>query len=264
MYIKALLLVLFIYYFPAITIAQKVKRKGATATREQKNEPVSKYSINQLQGKWQEVKRISVKDNNTVDFTDSLLMIFTGSKVTLKDVTSMRMTMNGEAETAAPNTLIVAGDTYSILSLGTAKLVIKDDEFTRELEIRSQLQYESYGKVKIETDTLSNPVNIDIHILKGNWFIYAKKAEPGSVSDKTALIKSLNINSINDEGIAFGEVAFYVSGITRTAACQLVTQRGVLKIISDKESWTFTIYKADGKEFIFGEKGKLVYFSKMQ
>ena len=80
-------------------------------------------------------------------------------------------------------------------------------------------------------------------------------------------LKYLNISwcrAINDEGIAFGEVAFYVSSITRTAACQLVTQRGVLKIISDKESWTFTIYKADGKEFIFGEKGKLVYFSKMQ
>jgi hypothetical protein len=93
MYIKALLLVLFICYFPAITIAQKVKRKGATATREQKNEPVSKYSIIQLQGKWQEVKRISLKDNNAVDFTDSLLMIFSDTKVTLKDVTSMRMTM---------------------------------------------------------------------------------------------------------------------------------------------------------------------------
>ena len=264
MYLKALLLVLVICIYPSISIAQKVKRKGETVKRQQKKDAVAKYELNQLEGKWQEIKRISSADKKTIDFTDSLLMIFQDNKVTLKDVTSMRMTMTGEAEIEAPNTLIAAGDSYIILSLDAKKLVIGNDEFTRELEKKEQLSFETFGKEKIDQDTLLNPVNIDIQVLKGNWFIYAKKAEPGSVSDKTSLIKSLKVISINDEGIAFGEVAFYISGITRSAACQFVTQRGVLKIIADKESWTFNIYKADGKEFIFGEKGKLVYFSKIQ
>jgi len=44
--------------------------------------------------------------------------------------------------------------------------------------------------------------------------------------------------------------------------CQLVTKDGVIKIVTDKDTWNLFAYKADGKEFIFGETGKLVYYSK--
>ena len=261
---KAFLIFLCISCLPLILAAQKVKRKGETVKRKQKNELPARYHISQLSGKWQEIKRESVSSKTSIDFSDSLVMIFRDNNVTIKDIISMRMTMNGDAEIEAPDMLIAAGDSYSILFLDTQKLIIKDDSLTRVLEKREHLSYEQYGKDTIRKDSLSEPVITDMHTLKGNWFIYSRKAEPGTVTGNTALIKSLEVNTVNDDGIAFGKVLFYVSGITKSADCQLVTQRGMIKIITEQDSWTFTIYKADGKEFIFGEKGKLVYFAKIQ
>lgn len=261
---KAILIISCISCLPFVLNAQKVKRKGETTGRAQKKEQPARYQISQLDGKWQEVKRVPDSAKSPVGYTDSLVMIFRENKVTVKDITSIRMTMNGEAEIEAPDMLIAAGDSYSILFLDTQKLIIKDDSLTRVLEKREHLSYEQYGKDTIRKDSLSEPVITDMHTLKGNWFIYSRKAEPGTVTGNTALIKSLEVNTVNDDGIAFGKVLFYVSGITKSADCQLVTQRGMIKIITERDSWTFTIYKADGKEFIFGEKGKLVYFAKIQ
>ena len=42
----------------------------------------------------------------------------------------------------------------------------------------------------------------------------------------------------------------------------MVTKDGIIKIITDKDSWNFNTYKADGKEFVFGETDKLVYYAK--
>lgn len=261
---KAFLFIVCITSLPFVSSAQKVKRKGENGKHGQRNEQPARYQIIQLNGKWQEVKRESVQSNTSVDFPDSLVIIFRDNSVTIKDITSMRMTMNGEASIVAPNVLYAAGDMYSILSLDANKLVIKDDAFTRELEKREALTYENYGKDSITNDSIVEPVITDIHNLKGSWYIYDRKALPGTVNTNTALIKSIVVNTVNDDGIAFGQVVFYIAGVSRSATCQLVTQRGVVKIITDRESWTFNVYKADGKEFVFGEKGKLVYFSKIQ
>ena len=261
---KAILIISCISCLPFVLTAQKVKRKGETMGRAQKKDQPARYHISQLSGKWQEIKRESLSSKTSIDFSDSLVMIFRDNNVTIKDITSMRMTMNGEAEVEAPDMLIAAGDAYSILFLDSRKLIIKDDSLTRELEKRENLSYEQYGKDTIRKDSLSEPVITDMHTLKGNWFIYSRKAEPGTVTGNTALIKSLEVNTVNDDGIAFGKVLFYVSGITKSADCQLVTQQGMIKIITERDSWSFNIYKADGKEFIFGEKGKLLYFAKIQ
>ncbi len=260
---KAFMIILSLSCLPFVSSAQKVKRKGEPVKRELKREEAARYQISQLNGKWQEIKRESVESKKSVDFTDSLVMIFRDNSVTIKDITSMRMTMNGEAEIETPDMLYAAGDEYRILFLDAQKLIIRDDSITRELEKRETLSYEQYGKDLIRKDSITEPVITDMHTLKGNWFIYNRKAEPGTVGGNTALLKSLEINTVNDDGIAFGKVQYYVSGITKSADCQLVTQQGKIKIITERDSWTFSIYKADGKEFIFGEKGKLVYFAKI-
>ena len=132
----------------------------------------------------------------------------------------------------------------------------------RELQKKDQFYYETLGKLKIETDSLTHPVNIDINILKGKWLVYSRKAQPGIINEQTALIRSLNITSVSEDGIAMGEIIFYVSDVAKTSGCQVVTKNGVIKIVTDKDVWNFNVYKADGKEFIFGENGKIIYFSK--
>ena len=118
------------------------------------------------------------------------------------------------------------------------------------------------SELKEQKDSLSAPVSIDINNLKGKWLVYARKAEPGYVTAETALIKSLEINSITEEGIAFGQVVLYSTDLSKTFSCQVVTKDGLIKIITEKDTWSFYAYKADGKEFIFGETGKLVYYAK--
>ena len=256
------LLALTILVFSLNSTAQKVKRKGVTQNQESKKEPAAKYSLNQLNGKWQEVKRVPKGSKIPINFSDSLLMYFENGKAELKDATSMRITVKGDAEIEAPNSLVVAGDIYTIRSLDNATLIVDDGEFTRELQKKDQFYYETLGKIKVEKDSFSSPVNIDINNLKGKWLVYSRKAQPGATNEKTALIKSLNIISISEEGIAYGEIVFYISDVTKTSSCQLVTKDGVVKIVTDKDIWNFYAYKADGKEFVFGETGKLVYFSK--
>ena len=260
----------FKYYLSALiilsislkSIAQKVKRKAVTQKQENKKEPVAKYYLYQLNGKWQEVKRIPRGSKRPVDFSDSLLMYFENGKAELRDATSMRVTVKGDAEIEAPCSLMVAGDIYTIRSLDNSTLIVDDGELIRELQKKEQFYYETLGKIKVEKDSFSSRVNIDINNLKGKWLVYSRKAQPGATNEQTALIKSLNIISIAEDGIAYGEIVFYIADVTKTSSCQLVTKDGVIKIVTDKDIWNFYAYKADGKEFVFGEIGKLVYYSK--
>lgn len=242
--------------------AQKVKRKGTEPIQVNAKARAAAYSIDQLSGRWQEIKRIPAGSKAPVDFSDSLLLHIENGKAELKDATSMRMTMRGEAAIEAPHSLVVAGDVYTIRSSDSSTLIIDDGEFTRSFQKKDQFYYETLGKIKIEQDTISHPVTIDISNLKGKWLVYSRKAQPGATNEQTPIIRSLEIVSVSDEGIAYGELVFYISNVTKTVKCQLVTKDGIIKIVTDKDTWNLFAYKADGKEFIFGETGKLVYYSK--
>lgn len=262
MYLKLFLAILFMAGYSLNTTAQRVKRKGVTENQGTKKTPVAKYDLSQLDGRWQEVKRIPAASKESTDFTDTLLMKFDNNKVEVRYTSGMLMAVRGYAQIDAPNSLAAAGDAYSIRSLDNDKLVIDDGEFTREMQKKDIFYYETVGKLKQQKDSIPGPVSIDINNLKGKWVVYARKAEPGYVTAETALIKSLEINSITEEGIAFGQVVLYSTDLSKTFSCQVVTKDGLVKIITEKDTWSFYAYKADGKEFIFGETGKLVYYSK--
>ena len=223
---------------------------------------MAKYNLDQLKGKWQEVKRIPAGGKGPVGFSDSLLININGNTVEIKDAISMQMSVKGVAQIEAPDLLIVAGDSYTIRRVDNMQLVIEDGEYIREMRKKDQYYFETVGKITIEKDSFAKPVPIDINNVKGKWDVYARKAAPGTTDATTALIRSLNIISIAEDGIAYGEIVYYISSVTKTATCQMVTKDGVIKIISDKVTWNLFAYKADGNELVFGETGKLVYFLK--
>lgn len=262
MYSRLILLILLIPVTILTATAQEVKRKGVTVSQVKKKESVARYSLSQLGGRWQEIKRIPAGSKEPTDFSDSLLMKFDNDKVEVKYATSMTMAMNGTAQIDAPNSLAAAGDIYSIRALDKSQLVIDDGEFTRTMQKKDQFYYETARKIKEEKDSLPKPVNIDINNLKGKWLVYARKAEPGATNAQTVLIKSLDITSVSEDGIAFGQVVFYTTDISKSSPCQVVTKDGLVKIITEKDTWSFYAYKADGKEFVFGDTAKLVYYSK--
>ncbi len=248
--------------FTATAQKLKAKRKGVTPIEVHKTPPVPDYTLNQLDGRWQEIKRSGVKAKKEIAFTDTLLMKFTGHKVELKDATSMNISMNGIAEIEAPNFLIVAGDEYTIISLDTSKLIIYDGEIIKEMEKKKQFYYETFGKLAVKTEIMTTPITIDPKNIEGKWVTYRKQALAGSVDKDAVLIKSLEILPSDRTGSALGQVVFYKSDVSETMPCKIIFGKGNILVITDKYNWDFNTYKADGNEFVFGETGVFLYYSK--
>lgn len=262
MYFRSFLICLSVSGFALKASAQKVVRRGVAPIQLIKKNAIAEYSLPQFEGKWQEVKRTAVKEKKIMEFTDTLLLKFHNNKVELKDATSMNISMKGSAEIEAPNFLIVAGDEYTIVSLDTAKLVIYDGEVIKELEKRQQFHYETFGKLTIPTDTLNTPVIIDPQNIEGKWSIYRKQALAGSVGIDAVLIKSLEIFPSDRTGSALGQVVFYKKNISQSLPCKIIFGKGNILVITDLYNWDFNTYKANGSEFVFGETGVFLYYSK--
>ncbi len=263
MYSKMFLLGFCMLVFGYTLSAQKVKRKGVTSNQPPKKESVATHSLSELDGKWQEVSRFLSGSIIPVTFLDSLLLHFYEGKVDVKYASGMTMAMKGVAHLEANNSLVAAGDYYTIQSLDKTNLVIDDGEFIKELEKKEQFYSESIGKATIETDSFSTARQIDINKLKGKWLVYRRQAEPGAVKAETPIIKSLEINAVSEEGIAFAVVTYTLAAVTKTQECQLVTKDGLIKFITAKETWSYKTYKADGEEFIFGDTGYMIYYAKI-
>lgn len=242
--------------------AQKVKRKGVEPVQVSKQKGPGKYTLEQLQGRWQEVRRTATGTKPLIDFTDTLLLRIDGKKAEVKDATSMQIGLKGEAQLEDPNTLTVAADVFSIISLDTSKLVLDDGEFTRELRKKSQYYYETLGRAVVEPEKFEEPVMVDIRKNFGRWTIYRRQAEAGMRNDEQALLKSFDIKEVISDIKGIGEVAFYTSDITETMPCTFLFSQGSMTIETEKHVWVFTTYKGDGTEIVFGEKGRFLYYAK--
>ena len=249
-----------LFFFSLSLVAQRVIRKGTTPIDVTKNKNVpAKYSLAQLQGRWQEIKRLTGKQ--TVSFTDSLQLKFEKNKVEIRE--GMNLNQNGEAQVDAPAMLQAAGDSYEIISLNESLLLINDGEFTRQLQKLPVFYYETVGKIFMPEEKLDTPVNIALSSLKGRWMVYRRLAQPSFINDSLHLIKTIQVNSINPDGnTGKGLVVFYKTDITETAPCTINCTNGIFEITTAHRKWTFYTYKADDKFFVFGKSGELQYFAK--
>ncbi len=261
MLLKLVILAMLCLLLNVNTEAQKVIRKGTTPiTVNKKPGTKSLYSLDQLTGKWQETKRLAGKES--VAFKDSLQLRFEKNSVEIRD--AVNLNQNGTAQIEAPNTLQAAGDSYEIISLSKSVLVINDGEFIKHLEKIKTFYYETLGKIILPVEKLDSVVNIDINNLKGKWMVYRRQAEPSFVNDNLTLIKSLNITGINPDGnTATGKIVFYKTDITEGLPCMISYNNGTILISTENNKWNFYTYKADGKEFVFGKTGELVYYAKL-
>ena len=242
----------------------KVIRKGMPPIQ-QMNVPASKafYNFGQLAGKWQEIKRTTIKSKQPVEFSDTLLMRFYDSnKVEIKDATSMRMTMKGDAYIDPPYNLNAAGDEYIIRAVDTDRILLDDGDYLKEMHRKKMFNYELLGKLTVPTETLNDPINVDPKNIQGRWSVYRRQALAGSVDTDAVVIKTLDIFPSNTIGSAMGTVVCYKSDITESFSCKIVFGDKNILVITDKYVWEFNTYKADGKEFVFGEAERLLYYAK--
>ena len=243
---------------------QKPTRKGM-APIDVTKQPQQKafYTLAQLDGKWQEVKRTPLKGKTGVEFSDTLLMQFHDSnKVEIKDATSMRMTMRGDAYIDPPYNLVAAGDEYIIRAVDKDRLLLDDGEYLKEMHKRDFFYYETLGRLTVAVDSFNTPIVYEPKMLEGKWIVYRRQAMAGSVDTDAVVIKSLEVFPSNTIGSATGQVVCYKSDITESYPCKLVFDKTNVLVITDKYVWEFNIYKANGSEFVFGETGRLLYYAK--
>ncbi len=244
---------------------QRIKRRGVTPVTT--NSGISKnetfhFKLEDFYGKWQEVSRTH-KNNNIVSITDTIYLFFKDdNKVETRD--GSKTIIKGEAAIYPPgNILIAAADSYIIISKTGELLVLDDGEtFIHTFKKVNQFWSETVGKVAVSQDVFETAIHPSMSNLKGNWGVYRRQAAPGAVDAKTLLIKNLKITSTDSEQKGYGEVTFYNSDKSETMPCVITIQDTAVEIKAGVNQWTFPVYKADGKEFVFGTIGKLLYFAK--
>ena len=235
--------------------AQQVVRKGMGMESTKKtviSAPPPKYTIDQLAGKWQEVKRMNTK-SEMVDFTDSMSVTINGSKSEVR-AGGMGMIMRGEASVEAPAVLHIAGDTYTIRTADKDVIVLKDDKYLRQFNRVSQFYFENAGKSTVKSLDEATAITANIKDLAGKWEVYRRTAKPGAITDSTVLFKSITLTEITDDNTAKGQMVVYNgSNISQLLPCTVRILGTELSIISEKGPMIFNIYKAEGGDFVFGK-----------
>lgn len=256
---KRISVLLFICIGFSVCQAQRVVVKGRNTEKVKIVKKPAPYTLEQLTGKWQEVRRRNLQ-GGPVDFTDSLQLNFSKrDSVVVRD--GITISHKGLASIDNGNTLGVAGDKYSINSLSKNVLVINDGEYLREFTKRKNFYYESMGKIILPAENISLPVAVDGRKLLGKWYVYRTQASPGEAQD-SAVIKTISVLQPQSNTSAIGEITYTKNTITKTVPFEASMEKGIITLVTNDQTWHLNAYKADGKEFIFGNQGGLVYFSK--
>ncbi len=264
---NSLLLVSLFLMIAGVSLAQKVKRKGVTPIDVSKNkrnpqDPVPVFTTDQFVGKWQEIKR-SYKGQADLRFKDTIYLNFvSNNKVITRS--GMQSNMEGEVAIESPgNILLAAADVYTILSLNDSIAVLDNQEdLVHTFKKTNQFIFENYGKTPVQQDEYKTPVIANISQLMGKWSVYRKVAKPGVINPPTNIVSYLKIAQKTGENTATGEISFYQTDQTKQAPCIVKIAGTMLTVTASKDTWQFNIYKADAKEFVFGDPEVMLYFAK--
>lgn len=249
------------------TWGQRVKRKGTTPIDITKNKgQVSSqqdfFKIEQLTGKWQEISR-TYKNNSPARFADTNFLNFTSpGKVITR---TGQATMAGEAMIDQPgNTLLAAADIYTIISINDSVMVLDNQEyFFQTFKKTNEFWYETFGKVPVKNELYGDPIiELKVNDIMGKWSIYKREAKPGAINPPTNIIRYLKITEKTGDNSAKGEITFYQSEESKVLPATIKTNSKGVDVNAGAYKWSLFVYKADGRELIFGDKNEMVYFAK--
>lgn len=242
--------------FSAESQRLKVKRKGVTPPDVNKNIQTnnSTYTLQQFAGKWQEVKRTNEKGTG-VDFSDTLFYNFSGENVFSRD--GVNMSLRGEAVIDPGNILVAAADVFTIKALNNKQAVLDDGDYVHTLIRKNSFWYESLPTNAVTQEKFTTPISVNTSAITGKWKVYRRDAKPGT-NDKV-LIRILNITNIKNDNNASGEITFYKTEKLETLPCTITLDGGKMHITTEKNTWDVSVYKADGKDLVFGDDSLMYY-----
>jgi hypothetical protein len=236
-------------------------RKGETPVIVNKTAAKDKstHTISEFLGRWQEVSRRDRQSNKPVDFTDTLYYHFTGNNnVFTRD--GVNMSLRGKASIEPGNELLAAADVFDIKSLNQHMTILDDREkYIHILMRKNQFWYETFPTTSITQEKYTVPVSASARDLIGNWMVYRRDAEPGSTSGDN-LIRTMNLSGA-DGNIAYGSLTSFHADKTDSLSCTVTLDGQHINIVTKKYAWNLTVYKADGRELVFGNEN-LKYFCK--
>jgi hypothetical protein len=242
-----------VYYTGAQTL--KVKRKGVTPIDVTKNTvPTSTYTLAQFGGKWQEVSRADAR-SNSVAFKDTLFYNFKGDNVFSRD--GVNMSLTGDAFIDPGNVLVAAADVFTIRSLNNNTAVLDDGEFVHTLVKKNEFWYETLPSSAVVPEKFSTPVAVNALALSGKWKVYRRSAQPGTTD--RVLIRIINVTAVKSDNMATGEITFYQTEKLETLPCTITLDGPKMHIITEKNTWNVKVYKADGKDLVFGDPSLMYY-----
>jgi hypothetical protein len=267
MQIKNIIALLLLVLIADAAIAQRVKRKGVTPIDVSKNKrPGAKqepeFTTDQFVGKWQEIARVNKGSNSPADFTDTIYLNFLKhNRVITRDGNSANMA--GDAAIESGNTLLVAADVYTIISLSDSQVVLDNqNDFIHTLKKTNEFIFDTYGKNLVKKEIFIDPVPVTLADVMGKWMVYKKDAKPGVINPPVNIIQYLKITDSVGENIANGEVTFYQTDKSKEMSCTIKVTNAGLDIMAGEYTWSLFVYKADKKEMVFGDAGVLLYYSK--
>ena len=253
-----LVLLVLITLYSSAQVVTKIKRKGVVVKPVKNSVPApSNYSFEQLRGKWQEISRTD-RSGSPVTFQDTLCYHFSGKdQVFSRD--GVNMDLKGSVTLDPGNVLVAAADVFTIKSLNNNQMVLDDGEkYIHTLIRKNKFWHETLPTSSVVPETFTNPIQASIESLAGRWIVYRRDASPGTTDPDKALIRELVIPSDNN---ASGQITFYLSDKSLIQPCNFSLHNERIKIITEGHSWNMNVYKADTKEFVFGD-GSIMYFCK--
>lgn len=251
--------ILFFNLYSTSQVVMKVKHKGVqpiNVTKPASNAP--SFSLNQFNGKWQEISRKDRVNNTSIDFTDTLFFIFSGDNdVYVRDGVSL--SLKGKSEILPGNILSTGADEYAIKSLEKTKALLDDGiNYIHTIVKKKNFTYEAFPTDTIIQKKYTTPINISFPDIEGVWNVYKREATPGNTSADEPLIKTFSVNAQTDSTIN-GQITFYQADKSQTLPCTVTIDGTKIQIVTSSNLWLLNVYKADKNELVFGST-QLMYY----
>lgn len=218
--------------------AQRVGRKGTTPLmRGQKpGDQKADFTLDQFQGKWQEVSRKTLKGKSAA-IKDTIYLSFTeGDKVDTRE--GNKPNVKGDADIDIDNTLLAAADIYTIKSVSESEIVLDDQEnFIHTFKKVDNFWFEKVGNLAVAIDTFKTVTEYDAANLMGEWMVYRRQAKPGEVKAPTMLIKYLKIKNKVNETTFSGNITVYEKEKTEELPCTITIYKTGMQVVAGTYSW---------------------------
>lgn len=261
--------ILFLFLLLAVVSnAQRVHRKGVEPVdvskyKKQAIKQANVFTIEQFNGKWQEISRRR-QDNKEMEIIDTILLNFTEDrKANTRE--GNQSNIAGAAEVEQPgNILLVAADVYTILSVNENQAVLLDEQESVLHTFNKTLQfaYETLGNLFVTQDVYSKPIVVNLPAILGKWSVYRRQAKPGVINPGMKIIYQLHIIQKINDTTATGQIIFYQADKSESIPCLLTLNNAEIEVIAGSYKWSLQVYKADGKELVFGNIADILYYAK--